>query len=86
MECLLVDAQHKFSALSVLYGRLAYLSHEYVEYSHDEYEFVVYVKEPESDEEFNARVEAEKSAKAVREKRERIEYERLAAKFAKDSK
>ena len=82
---LLKDVIKNLTALLEQYGDKAQISKETYHYEEGTY-LALMLPVPETDAEMAYRLNLEQQSKEAREKRDRAEYERLAAKFAQESK
>lgn len=76
------DAINEINHLISLYGKDAKISKETAPYSDSEY-LAVYIKEPESDIEYETRIALEAQSERYRDEFDRKEYARLKQKFEK---
>lgn len=80
---LLKDVIEDFTALLATYGDKAKISEQSYKYDEATY-LALLVPELETDAEMQERIRKENHCKGLREEHERKEFERLAAKFAKE--
>jgi siroheme synthase (precorrin-2 oxidase/ferrochelatase) len=81
-SCTLGEAVEQLKKLVQTYGEKATLDSTCEQYSDSDKEYLrVFVDEPETDDEMNARIAQEERYAAMAENRDRREFERLQAKF-----